>query len=125
MSERRACRGIGADRKSVRYRSTRDDDADLRGKLRELANQRRRFGSRRLHILLRREGVMINRQKTQRLYQEEGLAVRRRRRRQRAGGTRGPAPALALDRKRVMVGKGVLGRVDLGGRLINKKTTSK
>src|SRR5690606_40868142 len=64
MSERRACRVIDADRKSVRYRSTRDDDAGLREKLRELANQRRRFGYRRLHILLRREGVMINRKKT-------------------------------------------------------------
>ena len=88
MSERRACRVIDADRKSVRYRSTRDDDADLREKLRELANQRRRFGYRRLHILLRREGVMINRKKTQRLYREEGLAVRRRRSRRRAVGTR-------------------------------------
>ena len=63
MSERRACRVIDADRKSMRYRSTRDDDAVLREKLRELANQRRRFGYRRLHILLRREGVMINRKK--------------------------------------------------------------
>jgi transposase InsO family protein len=96
MSERRACRVIDADRKSVRYRSTRDDDAGLREKLRELANQRRRFGYRRLHILLRREGVMINRKKTQRLYQEEGLAVRRRRSRRRAVGTRAPAPVLAL-----------------------------
>ena len=43
-------------------------------RLRELANQRRRFGYRRLHILLRREGVMINRKKTQRLYREEGPA---------------------------------------------------
>ena len=59
MSERRACRVIDADRKSVRYRSMRDDDAVLREKLRELANRRRRFGYRRLHILLRREGVMI------------------------------------------------------------------
>ena len=64
MSERRACRVIDADRKSVRYRSTRDDDAGVREKLRDLANQRRRFGYRRLHILLRREGVMINRKKT-------------------------------------------------------------
>ncbi|WP_099186369.1 IS3 family transposase [Sphingobium fuliginis] len=100
MSERRACRVIGADRGSVRYRSTRDDDADLREKLRELANQRRRFGYRRLHILLRREGVMINRKKTQRLYQEEGLAVRRRRSRKRAVGTRAPAPVLALPNQR-------------------------
>ncbi len=96
MSERRACHVIGADRKSVRYRSQRNGDAELREKLRELANQRRRFGYRRLHILLRREGVMINRKKTQRLYQEEGLAVRRRRSRRRAVGTRAPAPVLAL-----------------------------
>lgn len=96
MSERRACRVIGADCKSVRYRSTRDDDAGLREKLRELANQRRRFGYRRLHILLRREGIMINRKKTQRLYREEGLAVRRPRSRRRAFGTRAPAPVLAL-----------------------------
>ena len=100
MSERRACRVIGADRKSVRYRSTRDDDVALREKLRELANQRRRFGYRRLRILLRREGVMINRKKTQRLYQEEGLAVRRRRSRKRAVGTRAPAPVLALPNQR-------------------------
>ena len=69
MSERRACRVIDTDRKGVRYRSTRDVDAELREKLRELANQRRWFGCRRLHFLLRREGIMINRKKTQRLYQ--------------------------------------------------------
>ncbi|MEZ5689234.1 MAG: IS3 family transposase [Caenibius sp.] len=100
MRERRACRVIDADRKSVRYRSTRDDDAELREKLRELANQRRWFGYRRLHILLRREGIMINRKKTQRLYKEEGLAVRRRRSRRRAVGTRAPAPVLALPNQR-------------------------
>jgi putative transposase len=59
MGERRACRVIDANRKSFRYRSTRDDDTALREKLRWLANQCRRFGYRRLHILLRREGVMI------------------------------------------------------------------
>jgi len=100
MSERRACRVIDADRKSVRYRSTRDNDAGLREKLRELANQPRRFGYRRLHILLRREGIMINRKKTQRLYKEEGLAFRRRRSRRRAVGTRAPAPVLALPNQR-------------------------
>ncbi|MBD3771890.1 MAG: IS3 family transposase [Rhodobacterales bacterium] len=100
MSERRACRVIDADRKSVRYRSVRDDGAGLRAKLRELANQRRRFGYRRLHILLRREGIMINRKKTQRLYREEGLAVRRRCSRKRAVGTRAPAPVLAMPNQR-------------------------
>ena len=83
---------------SVRYRSIRDDEGALRQRLRDLANQRRRFGYRRLHILLRREGVMINRKKTQRLYKEEGLAVRRRHSRKRAVGTRAPAPVLANQR---------------------------
>lgn len=100
MSERRACRVIGADRKSMRYRSPRDDDAEVRSKLRELAQQRRRFGYRRLHILLRREGILINRKKTQRLYREEKLAVRRRRSRRRAIGARAPAPVLALPNQR-------------------------
>jgi transposase InsO family protein len=91
---------IDADRKSVRYRSERDDDARFREKLRELANQRRRFGYRRLHILLRRQGMMINWKKTQRLYREEGLAVRRRRSRKRTVGSRAPAPVLALPNQR-------------------------
>ena len=81
-------------------RSCRPDDADLRSRLRELAQQRRRFGYRRLHILLRRDGIMINRKKTQRLYREEGLTVRRRRGRRRAVGARVPAPVLALPNQR-------------------------
>ena len=100
MSERRACRVVGADRKSMRYRSTRPDDADVRMRLRDLAQQRRRFGYRRLHILLRRDGITINRKKTQRLYREEGLTVRRRKGRRRAVGARAPAPVLALPNQR-------------------------
>jgi putative transposase len=57
VSERRACSTLGADRTSVRYRSIRSDDAVVRARLRELASVRRRFGYRRLHILLRREGI--------------------------------------------------------------------
>ena len=93
MSERRACAIIGADRSSVRYRSIRPDDAALRARLRELADQRRRFGYRRLHVLLRLEGHALNRKKTQRLYREEGLAVRRRRSRRRIAIARTPIPA--------------------------------
>lgn len=100
VSERRACRIVEADRKSMRYRSRRVDDGDLRTRLRELAHERRRFGYRRLHVLLRREGMMINRKKTQRLYREEGLAVRRRCGRKRAVGTRAPAPVPALPNQR-------------------------
>lgn len=72
----------------------------MREQLRELAHQRRRFGYRRLHILLRREGIAINRKKTQRLYREEGLTVRRRNGRKRAIGTWAPAPVAALLNQR-------------------------
>jgi len=83
VSERRACTIIAADRSAVRYLSRRPDDTALRARLRELADQRRRFGYRRLHVLLRSEGWTMNRKKTQRLYGEEGLAVRRCRSRRR------------------------------------------
>jgi hypothetical protein len=57
VSERRACSVLGMDRSVIRYRSTRPDDAAIRTRLLELASQRRRFGYRRLHILLSREGL--------------------------------------------------------------------
>jgi putative transposase len=57
VSQRRACQAIAVDRSSIRYRSRRPDDGVLRTRLRELAAARRRFGYRRLHILLRREGT--------------------------------------------------------------------
>jgi transposase InsO family protein len=56
LSERRACSIVSADPTMVRYRSRRPPDAELRVRLRELANERRRFGYRRLFVLLRREG---------------------------------------------------------------------
>ena len=90
MSERRACRTIQADRKTVRYRSRRQPDKRLRARLRELAGEQRRFGYRRLHVLLRAEGHALNREKTQRLYREEGLTVRKRKGRKRATGSRAP-----------------------------------
>ena len=90
MSERRACRVIEIDRTSVRYQATRPDDAELRERLKALAQERRRFGYRRLHVLLRREGHAVNRKRVQRIYREERLTVRRRGGRKRAIGTRRP-----------------------------------
>jgi putative transposase len=90
MSERRACTLITADRTMIRYRSRRPPDTELRARLRELANQRRRFGYRRLFILLRREGEPSGINRIYRLYREEGLTVRKRRARRRAVGTRTP-----------------------------------
>ena len=90
ISERRACRIIRADRSTVRYRSRRGDDAATRARLRELATERRRFGYRRLHLLLAREGITMNHKKLRRLYREERLQVRRRGGRKRATGARAP-----------------------------------
>lgn len=90
LSERRACRIVGADRKMIRYRSRRAPDAELRQRLRDLANERRRFGYRRLFVLLRREGEPSGLGRIYRLYREEGLVVRRRRARRKAVGTRAP-----------------------------------
>ncbi len=81
---------MGIDPRVHRYRSTRPDDAELRKRLKELASQRRRFGYRRLHILLRREVVEVNWKKLYRLYREERLTVRKRGGRKRALGTRAP-----------------------------------
>ena len=90
MSERRACTIVAADRKMIRYRSRRAPDTELRARLRELANQRRRFGYRRLFILLRDQGEPSGVNRIYRLYREEGLAVRKRRSRRKAVGTRAP-----------------------------------
>lgn len=90
VSQRRACRTIGVERTSVRYRSIRPDDAVLRSRLRELAAIRRRFGYRRLLILIRREGTVVNHKKLRRLYRQERLQVRKRAGRKRALGTRAP-----------------------------------
>lgn len=90
MSERRACAVIAADRTMIRYRSVRPDDSGLRLRLRGLAQERRRFGYRRLFIFLRREGEPSGITRVYRLYREEGLAVRKRRTRRKAIGTRAP-----------------------------------
>lgn len=90
LSQRRACSALGFDRSSVRYRSERGDDADLRGRLRDLAAERRRFGWRRLMIMLAREGLAPNHKKLRRIYTEERLHVRRRGGRKCALGTRAP-----------------------------------
>ena len=100
MSERRACTIVRVDRTTIRYRSRRPTDEVLRTRMRELAAERHRFGYRRLHVLLRREGLVRNRKRTQRLYGEEGLTVRRRRGRKRATGARAPLLLPALPNAR-------------------------
>jgi putative transposase len=100
MSKRRACRTINCARMTMRYRSRRPDDTELRQRLRALAHERRRFGYRRLHVLLRREGFKVNHKRLFRLYREERLTVRRRGGRKRAFGTRGPMLVPQLPNER-------------------------
>jgi putative transposase len=90
LSQRQACRLVGLDRSTLRYRCKRPDDSALRQRLRELAAERRRFGYRRLGWMLAREGHTMNHKKLYRLYHEEKLTMRRRGRRKRALGTRAP-----------------------------------
>ena len=94
-TQRRACALIGLAPKVYRHRSQRLDDGALRARLKGLAAGRRRFGYRRLHLLLKREGVSVNHKKLFRIYQEERLIVKKRGGRKRALGTRAPM-AIAL-----------------------------
>lgn len=96
LSERRACQLANLHRSVFQYEKEDGGDEALRRRLRELANERRRFGYRRLHILLQREGVEVNHKKLFRLYREERLTVRKRGGRKRALGTR--RPILVPDR---------------------------
>jgi putative transposase len=89
-SQRRACGLVELHPKTYRYASKRTGDEELRGKLRDLASQRRRFGYRRLALMLKRQGIKLNHKKLYRLYKEEQLSVRRRGGRKRALGTRAP-----------------------------------
>jgi len=90
VSQRRACGVLNVDRSSVRYRSVRADDEHLRAAMRKVAAERRRFGYRRIHVMLEREGIYMNQKKLRRLYREEKLQVRKRGGRKRALGTRKP-----------------------------------
>jgi len=100
VSQRRACEVLTVDRSSIRYRSVRPDDAAERAAMKAVAAERRRFGYRRIHIMLERQGIVMNLKKLRRLYREERLQVRKRGGRKRALGTRRPmaVPQAANER---------------------------
>ena len=89
-SQRRTCAALAVDRSTARYETRRGDDAELRAAIRQVAGERRRFGYRRLEVMLARRGIAMNQKKLRRLYSEEKLQVRRRGGRKRALGTRRP-----------------------------------
>ena len=75
MSERRACQLLQCCRMTMRYLSVRPDDFVLRDRMKAIAHERRRFGYRRIHVLLEREGVVVNHKRLFRLYREERLSL--------------------------------------------------
>ena len=89
-SQRRACALADIDPRVYRRKAKRPEGTELRARMKELASERRRFGYRRLHILLKREDWEVNWKKLYRLCREEGLTVRKRGGRERAVGTRTP-----------------------------------
>jgi putative transposase len=90
LTESRACGLIGITRWIHRYQSRRRSQEDLRMRLRELASTRVRYGYRRLTVLLRREGRLVNAKRVYRLYREESLQVRTKPRAKRAAQARVP-----------------------------------
>jgi putative transposase len=99
ISQRRACELVSVDPKTVR-REPAPDNPEIRVRMRAIAKERRRFGYRRVGVMLKREGIIMNHKKLRRLYREEGLAVKRRRGRKRATGTREPLAVPAAPSKR-------------------------
>jgi len=90
-SEARSCMLLGMSRSCYRY-SSEDKDADLRERLTELARKKPRFGCRRLHLHLKKEGLVINHKRTERLYRAEHLGLRTKRRKKLPSVMRSPLP---------------------------------
>ncbi len=100
VSERRACRATNIPRSTIRYQGRRPQDEKLRRRLKELAMQRRRFGSPRLTVMLRREGFKVNHKRVERIYAEEGLQVKKRKRRRQTAALRIVIPTPTQPNKR-------------------------
>ena len=77
VSIRRACQVLRFDTSSYHYKSRRPEQAALEQRIREICQTRVRYGYRRVHVMLRREGWMINQKKTRRIYNEKGLQLRK------------------------------------------------
>ncbi len=92
LSARRSCRLIRLSRNTLRYERQPDKDGPIRERLKELAEQRRRSGCQLFHEMMKREGLVINHKRTERIYKEEGLSLKIRRRKKRASRARVEIP---------------------------------
>lgn len=90
VSERRACKVLKIYRSAYRYKSVKDEQAFLRMRIKDIAAARVKYGYKRIHVLLRREGWVVNHKRVYRLYKEEGLNLRAKTKRKRVSETRAP-----------------------------------
>ena len=88
VSIRRACLVLELDTSTYHDRSRRPDQAGLEGRIKEICATRVRYGYRRVHVLLRREGWQVNHKRTRRIYSELGLQLRNKTPRRRIAGRR-------------------------------------
>jgi putative transposase len=88
ISERKASRLVGVNRATIRYKAKKKDENAISQKIRKIALEKRRFGYRRIHMMLKREGEKINHKRVYRIYKEQGLKVKKRGGRKRAIGIR-------------------------------------
>lgn len=100
FSERQACKIINLPRSTFRYEPLPDKNEWLRVRLKELAASRRRFGSPRLCVLLRREGKIVNHKRVERIYREEGLSLRKRKKKRQTAALRVVLPTPVQPNKR-------------------------
>jgi putative transposase len=100
VSERRACRAINASRSTIRYNCRPDQNEWLRTKLKTLASQRRRFGSPRLTVLVKREGYKVNHKRIERIYQEENLQIKKRKKHRETAPLRVAIPTPSCPNER-------------------------
>jgi putative transposase len=92
LSVRRVCNLVDLWRATYSYQRKGTDDIAIRQRLKELAEQRRRFGCHRLHVILKREGLVINHKRTERIYREEGLSLRLKKRKKKVAMLRVKLP---------------------------------
>jgi len=81
LSERKACKLVDLNRSSKQYKPSKRDDSEIRTRIRQLAQRHKKYGSPMIHAILRREGYVLNHKKTERIYREERLSLRKKVRR--------------------------------------------
>lgn len=117
-SQRKACALVRAARSMVRYlRHERDDEEALRKRIRELSNKHKRYGCRRIAVMLKREGWRVNRKRVHRLWKEEGLQRKRKRKPRRACGPSDGLPTKAEHPNHVWTYDFIEDRTERGGKL--------